>query len=95
MSVVAVALNHVDATRASLPAGVDFRTYTHRGAFDLCSYCQYEPVRPATCRVYSRDDGTEDTCPGCVVTAAESAVEESGGRPELVTVEMALIEVAA
>lgn len=76
--------------------GVDVHTYrhptTHR--FEACEWGDHDPQPPATCTVIA-GDGMHDICPDCAVSRAKSAIEDTGGRVEDITVEIAQLVPAA
>lgn len=72
--------------------GVRVSTYSMPAShvFDDCLVCdQYD--RPAVATVYPRDEVTVDCCLACAVKVAEQAVEDSAGRSEYCSAEIATV----
>jgi hypothetical protein len=82
-----------DVTSQLRALHVDVRTYEsamHAEAFDRCDWwCDGE--LPAICGVYPRDGVSHDVCLACVIRCTEWAIEQSDGRAEFCTVEIATV----
>lgn len=72
--------------------GVRVSTYSMPAShvFDDCLVCD-EYDRPAVATVYPRDEVSVDCCLACAVKVAEQAVEDSAGRSEYCSAEIAVV----
>lgn len=76
--------------------GVDVHhvTYGPNHKFGICEWCN-EIDAQASCNVYPRDGWFHECCTNCVISVAENAVTESGGRSDCCIVEIGTVQTPA